>query len=106
MPLVPSPPHSLSSSSSYSLSLSSSTPTLHRYLIYSQPVMWLVERGGGDRGGFIGCGGHGDRNCGGCSKGACRGEEEQWVPATKLDHLVKEGRILSLDEIYHHSYDQ
>ncbi|CAM8960671.1 unnamed protein product [Rhodiola kirilowii] len=67
----------------------------------------MAERGG-ERGGFgRGFGGRGGR---GGDRGRGRGgrrprkeEEEKWVPVTKLGRLVKEGKILSLEQIYLHS---
>ncbi|XP_068650688.1 small ribosomal subunit protein uS5x-like [Aristolochia californica] len=74
----------------------------------------MAERGG-DRGGFgrgFGRGGRGDRGRGDRGRGDRRGgrrgggrreEEEKWVPVTKLGRLVKEGKIVSLEQIYLHS---
>ncbi|XP_020591290.1 40S ribosomal protein S2-3-like [Phalaenopsis equestris] len=66
---------------------------------------------GGDRGGLRGWvsggrGGRGDRGGGrrGGRRGGGRREDEQkWVPVTKLGRLVKEGKIVSLEQIYLHS---
>ncbi|KAK8936791.1 40S ribosomal protein S2-4 [Platanthera zijinensis] len=61
--------------------------------------------GRGDRGDRGGRGGRGDR--GGRGRGGRRGgrrdEEQKWVPVTKLGRLVKEGKIVSLEQIYLHS---
>merc|ERR1719261_2136788 len=65
-----------------------------------------MERGGrgGERGGFgrgfgdRGRGGRGDRGRG--RRGGRGGEEKEWVPATKLGRLVKDGKIKSLEQIY------
>ncbi|KAG6383450.1 hypothetical protein SASPL_156799 [Salvia splendens] len=36
-------------------------------------------------------------------RGGDRGEEEKWVPCTKLGRLVRDGKIKSLEQIYLHS---
>merc|ERR1712166_1344623 len=36
-------------------------------------------------------------------KGKGKGDEKEWVPVTKLGRLVKEGHIVSIEEIYLHS---
>eukprot|EP00256_Glycine_max_P016560 XP_003532519.3 LOW QUALITY PROTEIN: 40S ribosomal protein S2-4 [Glycine max] len=67
----------------------------------------MAEREGGDRGsfgcGFGGRGRGGDRGRGWRRTAGRRGEEEEWVPVTKLGRLVKEGKIRSLEQIYLHS---
>merc|ERR1712107_598784 len=62
---------------------------------------------GGFRGGFGDRGrggrGRGDRGRGRGDRGRGRGrgkEEKEWIPATKLGRLVKDGKIKSLEEIY------
>lgn len=59
---------------------------------------------GGDRGGFgrgRGRGrGRGDRGRGGRRGGRGRDDENVWVPVTKLGRLVKEGKIMSIEEIF------
>jgi small subunit ribosomal protein S2e len=60
------------------------------------------------RGGFRGGFGGGDRGCGRSpegDQGHGRGKEgdREWVPVTKLDRLVKDGKIKNLEEIYLHS---
>lgn len=67
----------------------------------------MAERGGGERGGFgrgFGGdhGGRGDRGRGRRRAGR-RDEEEKWVPVTKLGRLVKEKKIISVEQIYLHS---
>lgn len=74
-----------------------------------------MERGGergGSRGGFgrgFGDRGRGDRGRGdrgrgdrgrGRGRGGRGGDEKEWVPATKLGRLVKDGKIKSLEQIY------
>ncbi|PKU74385.1 40S ribosomal protein S2-3-like [Dendrobium catenatum] len=72
-----------------------------------------MERGG-DRGGFgrgfgrgdrggRGRGDRGGRGRGGRRGGGRREDEQKWVPVTKLGRLVKEGKIVSLEQIYLHS---
>ncbi|KAG7566041.1 Ribosomal protein S5 C-terminal [Arabidopsis suecica] len=65
-----------------------------------------VERGG-DRGDFgRGFGGRGGGRGGPRGRGRRAGrapEEEKWVPVTKLGRLVKEGKIVKLEQIYLHS---
>ncbi|KAK8497901.1 hypothetical protein V6N13_026816 [Hibiscus sabdariffa] len=61
----------------------------------------MAERGGGERGAFR-CGfggGRFDRGPRGRRRGR-KDEEEKWVPVTKLGHLVKAGKITSLEQIY------
>merc|ERR1719183_1291975 len=56
-----------------------------------------AERGGFGRGRVRGRG-RGDRGRGGRRRG--RDEENEWVPVTKLGRLVKEGKIMSIEEIF------
>jgi small subunit ribosomal protein S2e len=56
------------------------------------------SRGTGDRGGPRGRGGRGR----GRGRGRARGKEDakEWIPVTKLGRLVRDGKIISLEEIY------
>merc|ERR1711879_412361 len=55
-------------------------------------------------GGFGKGGGFGDKGKGKGKKGKGKGtEEKEWVPATKLGRLVKDGKIQSIEDIYLHS---
>ncbi|PHT45534.1 40S ribosomal protein S2-3 [Capsicum baccatum] len=64
----------------------------------------MVKRGEFGRE-FGGRGGRGS-DCGGRGRGGRRPrrdtEEEKWVPITKLESLVKDGKIKSLEQIYLH----
>ncbi|XP_050281268.1 40S ribosomal protein S2-2-like [Quercus robur] len=68
----------------------------------------MVERGGGECGGFdrgfSGGRPRGDKGCGGRRRAHHEEEEEEkWVPVTKLKRLVKSNKIKSLEQIYLHS---
>jgi len=54
------------------------------------------SRGGRGRGGKGGRGGRGERRGG-------AGDENVWIPVTKLGRLVKEGKITSIEEIFLYS---
>merc|ERR1712170_146483 len=49
--------------------------------------------------------GRGSRASGGCRGRCCRAQEDEkrWAPFTKLGHLVQQGKINSLEQIYLHS---
>merc|ERR1712227_457390 len=55
----------------------------------------------GERGGFRGGFGSGDRGRGGRGRGRGRGKEDkEWIPVTKLGRLVKDMKIKTLEDIY------
>ncbi|KAH0650167.1 hypothetical protein KY284_030079 [Solanum tuberosum] len=64
----------------------------------------MAERGGGERGGFShgfgGCGGRGGDHGG--RRPRRKVEEQKWVPVKKLGRLVKDGKIMSLEQIHLH----
>ncbi|KAG5595286.1 hypothetical protein H5410_036518 [Solanum commersonii] len=70
----------------------------------------MAEREGGERVGFShgfgGCGGrggdHGGKGHGG-RRQHYKSEEEKWVPVTKLGMFVKDGKIMSIEQIHLHS---
>ncbi|EWC85535.1 40S ribosomal protein S2 [Plasmodium falciparum NF54] len=64
------------------------------------------NRGGFSRGfgrGVRGTRGRGGRGARGRGRGSAEDDLKNWVPVTKLGRLVKEGKIVSIEEIYLHS---
>ncbi|ETW58431.1 40S ribosomal protein S2 [Plasmodium falciparum CAMP/Malaysia] len=66
----------------------------------------MEDRGGFSRGfgrGVRGTRGRGGRGARGRGRGSAEDDLKNWVPVTKLGRLVKEGKIVSIEEIYLHS---
>merc|ERR1712226_877540 len=58
---------------------------------------------GGDRGGDRGRGGRGGRGGAGGGRPGQRGDKDQWNPSTKLGRLVKNGKVVSFEEIFRYA---
>merc|ERR1712110_1011935 len=58
---------------------------------------------GGDRGGDRGRGGRGGRGGMGGGRPGQRGDKDAWNPSTKLGRLVKNGKVVSFEEIFRYA---